>query len=197
MKNTQKKLKAKNFRYLSKEYVKDPMIYLDEFFEQQTKIDYWLRDINILINAATNAKINAQAQSTSYHIRQLIEQVEIAYVIFKKCAIKTQNNPLSFFASTKDYWNYVIDGKYTSNGITSPTDTISRFFSYQTLQLWYQTLDSLWINIGDRGDEFLHNQGNDILAVRELIQRLVVSLDKIREKGFLPYHKHSKHRLKR
>jgi hypothetical protein len=38
MKNTQKKLKAKNFRYLSKEIIKNPMVYIHYFFRHQTDI---------------------------------------------------------------------------------------------------------------------------------------------------------------
>ncbi|WP_293942097.1 MULTISPECIES: hypothetical protein [unclassified Sphingobacterium] len=186
MKNTQKKLKAKHFRYLSREYIDDPLKYLEDFFVHETEIDYWLRDLNILINVAANAQLNPPVQANNYNVKQLIEQVEIAYVIFKKCNIQLLENPLDFFANKADYWNYVRDGVFTSNDIESPVDNIGRFFSYQTLKQWYKTLDNLWIKIGDSDDEFLGNRANEILAVRELIQRLAISLHKIYEHKTLP-----------
>jgi len=186
MKNTQKKLKAKHFRYLSKEYIDDPLKYLEEFFVLETGIDYWLRDLNILINVATNAQLNPPVQANNYNVKLLIKQVEIAYVIFKKCNLKKLKNPLAFFKCDSDYWNYVRAGVFTNNDIESPVDNIGRFFSYQTLKQWYETLDNLWVKIGDSDDEFLGNRANDVLAVRELLQRLAISLHKIYENKSLP-----------
>lgn len=186
MKNTQKKLKAKHFRYLSKEYIEDPLKYLEDFFVLETEIDYWLRDLNILINVAANAQLAPPVQANNYNVKLLIKQVEIAYVIFKKCKLKKLKNPLDFFKRDSDYWNYVRAGVITNNDIESPVDNIGRFFSYQTLKQWYETLDNLWVKIGDSDDEFLGNRANDVLAIRELLQRLAISLHKIYENKSLP-----------
>lgn len=186
MKNTQKKLKAKHFRYLSKEYIADPLMYLNEFFEQETFINYLLMDINLLINAASNAKMNSPHSPSGYNTKKLIELVELAYVIFKKCNLKKLKNPLDFFKCDSDYWNYVSGECLSVNDIESPEDEISRFFSYQSLGQWYETLDEIWINISDRNSEFLGNVGKEILATRELLQRLAISLHKIYENKSLP-----------
>ncbi|RKF34153.1 hypothetical protein BCY89_10980 [Sphingobacterium siyangense] len=186
MKNTQKKLKAKHFRYLTQEYIDDPMTYLEDFFVNGTRIDYWLRDVNLLINIATNQQMASPVCINNYYIKELIQQVEIAYIIFKKCNIQFIENPLLFFSKKADYWKYTIDGTYTINGIESSTDSIARFFSYKSLLQWYEVLDDLWIKTGNADDEFLSNQADEILAILELIQRLAVSLDKIRERGALP-----------
>ncbi|KKO92274.1 hypothetical protein AAW12_05870 [Sphingobacterium sp. Ag1] len=196
MKNTQKKLKAKHFRYLSQEYIDDPMKYLEDFFVNGTRIDYWLRDVNLLINIATNHQMASPTCINNYYIKELIQQVEIAYIIFKKCNIQIIENPLFFFSKKADYWKYTIDGIYTNNGIESSTDSIARFFSYKTLRQWYEVLDDLWIKTGNADDEFMSNQADEILAILELIQRLAVSLDKIRESGTLPGTKDSKENLK-
>ncbi|MDF2516237.1 MAG: hypothetical protein K0R59_1533 [Sphingobacterium sp.] len=186
MKNTQKKLKAKHFRYLSKEYIADPLKYLKEFFEQETYVHYFVKDINLLVNAASNAKMNSPYSNLGYNTKKLITFVEIAYVIFKKCSLKKLKNPLDFFKCDSDYWNYVSGECLSVNDIESPEDEISRFFSFQSLGQWYEVLDEIWINMSDRNGEFLGNVGKEILATRELLQRLAISLHKIYENKSLP-----------
>jgi hypothetical protein len=188
MKNTQKKLKAKHFRYLSQDYIDNPMQYLDDFFVQETYIHYLLMDINLLINAASSVKMNYPYSNSGYNTKKLITLVEIAYVIFKKCELKKLKKPLSLIQCDSDYWNYVSGERLTVNDIESPTDGISRFFSHQSLRQWYETLDAIWINISDRNGEFLGNEGEEILSARELLQRLALSLHKIHESKMLPHN---------
>lgn len=185
MKNTQKKLKAKHFRYLSKEYIEDPLKYLIEFFENETDISSWLADLNMLINAASNSKMNPPNSSFGYLTKKLIEQVELAYVIFRKCKLKKIKQPLKFNKCDSDYWNYKLAADSSVSNIESPTGGISRFFSYQSLQKWYKILDDLWISLGDRDNGFLGNNGNEILAIKEFIMLLAISLEKIYEDGTL------------
>jgi hypothetical protein len=186
MKNTQKKLKAKHFRYLSQEYIDDPMKYLIEFFENETSISDWLADLNTLINAASNAKMNPPRSSTGYLTRKLIEQVELAYVIFRKCKLKTIEQPLKFNKGVSDYWNQLLAIDSSASNIDTAADSISRFFSYESLQQWYSILDDLWISLGDRDNGFLGNNGHEILAVKEFLLRLAASLGKIYENKILP-----------
>ncbi|MNU98424.1 hypothetical protein D3C71_885310 [compost metagenome] len=143
-------------------------------------------EINLLINAASNVKMNCPNSSLGYNTKKLITFVEIAYVIFKKCNLKKLKNPLNFIQCVSDYWNYVSGECFSVNDIESPEDEISRFFSHQSLGQWYETLDEIWINISDRNGDFLGNEGNNILAVRELLQRLAISLHKIYENKSLP-----------
>lgn len=186
MKNTQKKLKAKHFRYLSQEYIDDPMKYLIEFFESETSINDWLADLNMLINAASNSKMNPPRSSIGYLTKKLIEQVELAYVIFRKCKLKTIEHPLKFNRGVSDYWNQLLATDSSASNIDTAADNISRFFSYESLQQWYNILDDLWISLGDRDNGFLGNNGHEILAVKEFLLRLAASLGKIYEIKTLP-----------
>ncbi len=186
MKNTQKKLKAKHFRYLTQEHIDDPMNYLIEFFESETSIHDWLADLNMLINAASNAKMNPPRSSNGYLTKKLIEQVELAYVIFRRCKLKTIEQPLKFNKRVSDYWSQLLATDSPARNIDTAADSISRFFSYQSLQKWYDILDDLWISLGDRYNDFLGNNGHAILAVKELLMRLAASLGKIYENKILP-----------
>ncbi|WP_286779059.1 MULTISPECIES: hypothetical protein [Sphingobacterium] len=162
MKNTQKKLKAKHFRYLTQEHIDDPMKYLIGFFESETSIRDWLADLNTLINAASNAKMNPPRSSTGYLTRKLIEQVELAYVIFRKCKLKTIEQPLKFNKGVSDYWNQLLAIDSSASNIDTAADSISRFFSYESLQQWYSILDDLWISLGDRDKVENYKNNNDI-----------------------------------
>ncbi|WP_333627369.1 hypothetical protein [Sphingobacterium siyangense] len=186
MKNTQKKLKAKHFRYLTQEYIDDPMKYLIEFFESETSIPDWLADLNMLINAASNAKMNPPRSSIGYLTKKLIQQVELAYVIFRKFKLKTMEQPLKFNKRVLDHWSQLLATDSSARNIDTAADSISLFFSYQTLQQWYSILDDLWISLGDRDNGFLGNNGHEILAVKEFLLRLAASLGKIYENKILP-----------
>ncbi|SEL83747.1 hypothetical protein [Parapedobacter koreensis] len=186
MKIKQKKLKAENFRYVTKEIIRDPMIYLDDFFRGQTRITYWLRDINLVVNHAVCSDMACTTLSEGgFHCRQLIEQVEVAYVIYKQCHFKKQAKPLEFFKTKKDYWAFVLDGDVTFDGKVDPADTLSKFFSYQSLPGWYETLDDMMIYLADQtglGDERF---GDRIVAIRELLLRLAQALYHICDNGGL------------
>lgn len=182
MKFKQKNLKAENFRYVTKEVIKNPMIYLDDFFRSQTKIQYWLREINLVINHAICSDMACPDLSEcGFHCKQLIEQVEVAYVIYKQCHLKKQDRPLEFFKTKNDYWAFVLDGDVAFDGKVDPADTLSKFFSYQSLRGWYETLDDMMMYLVDQtgfGDERF---GNRILAIRELLLRLAQALYHIYE----------------
>ena len=186
MKNTQKKLNAKHFRYLSKTDIDDPMVYLNDFFENEICIEYWPHQIGLVINAAANEEMNSEWIEAGFYVKRLIKQVELAYVIFKKCEIQYQEKPLNFLKCIRDYWNYVSGSGLTVDEVDLPADTISRFFSYQSLRDWYGTLDDLWETICNRNGDFLCNEGNEILAVRELLKRLAIALHRIYQNGVLP-----------
>ncbi|PPL00904.1 hypothetical protein [Parapedobacter indicus] len=186
MKFKQKKLKAENFRYVIKRVIKNPMIYLNDFFGSQTRINYWLRDINLIVNHAVCSDMACPALSESgFHCRQLIEQVEVAYVIYKQCRLKKHVKPLEFFKTKKDYWAFVLDGDVTFDGKVNPADTLSKFFSYQSLLGWYETLDDMMMYLADQtgwGDERF---GDRIVAIRELLLRLAQALYHIYDNGGL------------
>jgi len=186
MKFKQKKLKAENFRYVTKEIIKNPMIYLDDFFRSQTRIRYWLREINLLINSATYSDMSSPVlMENGYHCRQLIKQVEVAYIIYKQCGLKKQKKPLEFFKTRKDYFFFTFEGEVTFNGKANPADAISKFFSFQSLADWYRTLDDMMLYLADPMDTSDERFGDRIVPIRELLLRLGQALYTIYEEDGL------------
>lgn len=190
MKNSKNKLKVKHFRYLTKEDLDDPMNYLIQFYAVETNLTWWLADINTVINASVNAKMRAPiCLFIGYSMKQLIRQVEGAYVIYKKYNIQKQEEPLDFFYTNRDYWNFRRNRGVTKNEKNVPYDSISRFFSYQNLSKWYETLDTLWINLTDREaeiDEFEILGEDYVVAIKELFIRLATELYDLFKIGKFP-----------
>lgn len=182
MKNTQKKLKAKHFRYLSKDVVKNPMIYIRDFYRYETNIIYWMNNIQLFVNAATVPEMaDRNFAENGYHCKQMIKQIEAAYVIFHQCQLPIQEAPLDFFATKEDYHNYLFKLEFTTNGHVAPADTLSKFFSYQSLQKWYDIMDDImhYLTVPDSGNyEYF---GDQIMAIRELLIRLAFALHYIYE----------------
>lgn len=177
MKNTQKKLKAKHFRYLSKDIIKNPMIYLREYFWNHTNIFYWQNDINLFVTCGAYPTMsNGDDTENGFHCKKMIQQIEVAYVIFKQCGLPKHRNPLQLFDKREDYYNYTHDFEFTSHGKRNPHELISKFFSFQTLRKWYETMDELMqqLTLKKAND---HDQfGDKIVAIRELLIRLAYAL---------------------
>ncbi|UIR56073.1 hypothetical protein LZQ00_17640 [Sphingobacterium sp. SRCM116780] len=182
MKNTQKKLKAKQFRHLSKDIIKNPMIYIDEYFRHQNSIITWQNDINLFVNAGAYPAMScSNLVGNGYHCKEMIRQIEVAYVIFKQCRIAKQVNPLQLFETQADYCNYIENLEFTCNGKRDPQYLISKFFSFQSLREWYETMDDLMsyltVNTSNEEDKF----GDSIVVIRELLIRLGFALSYIYE----------------
>src|SRR5690606_24904224 len=110
MKKQQKKLKASQFRHLTKEEVKNPLVYLNNLYGDETRIAYLLRNIDLLVNISTEPGMSSPfIRGKSYDIKRLIKQIEIAYVIFKKCQLPIVDTPLNLFQSRKDYVSYALE----------------------------------------------------------------------------------------
>lgn len=177
MKNTQKKLKAKHFRYLSKDYVKNPMNYIRNFYRYETDIFSWMNNITLFVQAGCYPDMADRAHAeTGFHCKWMIEQIEAAYVIFKQCRIRKQKYPLQLVADRKDYINYSAHLEYTWKGKRDPYDMLSKFFSYQCLNKWYETMDDLMIYMTTKESSYYDKFGDKILAIKEFLIRLAFAL---------------------
>lgn len=177
MKNTQKKLKAKHFRYLNKDTVKNPMIYIRNFYRYEINVISWMNNINLFVQAGCLPEMADRVHAeTAFHCKQMIEQIEIAYVIFKQCRIPKQKNPLQFVAQREDHYNYTSKVEYTWKGKRDPYDTLSKFFSYQSLNKWYTTMDDLMIYMSTKESSYYDKFGDKILAIKELLIRLAFAM---------------------
>jgi len=187
MKNKQKKLKAENFRYVSKDVLKNPMIYINDFFEYQTSIDHWMRNVSFMVNAAAYPEMACpEFVESGFYCKQLIEHVELAYIIYRQCRLKKKRRPLILFETRDDYFAYSSRGEYSFNGQIDPADTLSRFFSFQSLQKWYETCDDIMLSLIPSEPADYDRFGNKISAVHELLLRLAQAMYVIYREGGLP-----------
>lgn len=92
MKNTQKKLKAKHFRYLSKENIEKPKEFLSGFFER-IDLEYWQEKIYVFLSSGSVQRRYPMHDSSFVH-QKLIEQVEYAYILYYSNTITSKANRL-------------------------------------------------------------------------------------------------------
>jgi hypothetical protein len=187
MKNKQKKLKAENFRYISKDVLKNPMIYINDFFGHQTAVDCWMRDVSLMVNAAAYPKmVSAEVVENGFHCKQLIEHVELAYIIYRQCRLKKKRRPLILFETRDDYFAYSLRGEYSSKGQINPADTLSRFFSFQSLKKWYNTFDDMMLVFTHPKSADYSRFVDNINVIYELLLRLAQAMYVIYREGGLP-----------
>jgi len=183
----QKKLKPKNFRYVIKRVIKNPMIYLNDFFGYQHKIDSWMRAVSLTVHAGAYPEMACpEVVENGFHCKEMIEQVEVAYVIYKQCRLEKQPKPVAFFRTRDDYNSYALRGEYSFDSQINPADTLSKFFSFQSMKKWYSTLDDLMLSLTQTDITSYDRFGDKIAAIHELLLRLAQALYVIYREGGLP-----------
>lgn len=80
MKNTQKKLKAKHFRYLNKESIESPKTFLSIFFKR-IDLERWQEKIYVFLSSGSVQQRYPMHDPSFVH-QNLIEQMEYAYILY-------------------------------------------------------------------------------------------------------------------
>ena len=178
MKNTQKKLKAKHFRYLSKEYVKDPDRFLKEVVQQWGL--NWSSNFNYLITSSIYPPMRTNtAFEYGFMHHQLGQMIEIAYVILKKSALKPTPSDRLFQYSCKE----IFEAEIEKNRIF-PEKALRTFFGFKNLNEWLAVLDDL-LRRRDYSEDNMDELPLDLeyIPVRELLVKLPQALQEIYDRG--------------
>lgn len=136
MKNTQKKLKAKHFRYLSRKEIKDPLSYLKYHFVDVTTIALWSRDVTALLQSSIDKRLTLKGYPYVSIGQDLIKHVEIAYVIYVNCRIKHLSQDCMKVNSNLSRRNH-----FEKERLYRPEEILYLFFSFQPLQRWREEID--------------------------------------------------------
>lgn len=114
MKNTQKKLKAKHFRHLSKEYVEDPDRFLKEVVHKWGL--NWANNFNYLINSSLYPPMrNSFDYSHGFILTLMRQTVEITFVIGEKCNIIPVPQERLFQRVDKEIFKAEIEDDYLTD----------------------------------------------------------------------------------
>lgn len=90
MKKNEKKMKAKHFRYLSKENIEDPKGFLCFFFER-IDLELWQEKIYIFLSSGSVQQRYPMHDPTFVH-QNLVEQLEYAFVLYNKYELTNEAN---------------------------------------------------------------------------------------------------------
>lgn len=184
MKNTQKKLKAKHFRYLNKEYVKDPNKFLDFFAGSAYN---WEKYFYHLIVSHVDSKCSTYAYfNYGEALCYLGRSIECGYLIIQKTNISpSTENGVYAFETKNDFSNYAY-----KDGVDSEK-VLSNFFGYKTLKQWYDFLDTVLLSFGHKNKVSAlwpsDKMTADIFQTLAHIEQLTIALYNIDFNGGLTY----------
>lgn len=180
MKNTQKKLKAKHFRYLSKEYVKDPDRFLKEVVHQWGL--NWSNNFNYLINSSIYPPMRIDtAFEYGFMHHCLGQMIEVGFVILVKCNLKPMAKQNMFQYSCRKVVRDEIE-----KGIIFPEKTLCAFYGFKSVKEWLAVLNDL-LRRRDYGENNMEELPLDLeyVPIREFLLKLPVVLHEIYQRGGL------------
>lgn len=175
MKNTQKKLKAKHFRYLSKREIKDPLSYLDELYRNQTDFISFRKEVDLFLQSGLDPRLRIDGMEYCYTAQLFIKQVELAYVIYVQGGIYVQGSPPIKLRSTADLYSYL------RNTAPSPCLAIQQFFEWMSLNRWREEIDHMACIASISLKTLSFESHGDSLMIYTLGVRLVDALYQIYE----------------
>src|SRR5690606_17881124 len=81
---------------------------------------------------------------------------------------------------------YMLRGEYSCDGQINPADTLSKFFSFQSLKKWYETLDDIMLSLTQLTVGNYDRFGDKLAVIHELLLRLAQAMYVIYREGGLP-----------
>lgn len=178
MKNTQKKLKPKHFRYLSKKEIRDPDGFLKATVHQWGL--NWAENFNYLINSSIYPPMRSnQGFEYGFMHLHLGQMIEMGYVILVKCKLDpTPKDRLFqyncrelFVADIEDRWIFI-------------EKSLCDFFGFKTLKEWYQVLHELSLSKDIRQATKEETYFDlEYIPIRELLVKLPKVLHEIHKRG--------------
>ena len=180
MKNTQKKLKAKHFRYLSREYVKDPDRFLKEVVHQWG-LD-WSNNFNYLINSSIYPPMRMDtAFEYGFMHHCLGQMIEVGFVILVKCNLKSMAKENAFQYSCQKMFDVEIE-----EGEIFLEKILTAIYGFKSVKEWLAVLDDLLRRRDydvDSMEELPLDQ--EYIPIREFLLKLPVVLHEIYQRGGL------------
>ncbi|MCY4781167.1 hypothetical protein ORI89_16010 [Sphingobacterium sp. UT-1RO-CII-1] len=88
MRKTEKKLKAKHFRYLSKKNIENPKEFLSYFFKR-IDLEHWQEKIYVFLSSGSIQQRYPMHDPSFVH-QNLIQQIEYAYVLYRQTELSPE-----------------------------------------------------------------------------------------------------------
>lgn len=180
MKNTQKKLKAKHFRYLSKRYVNDPDRFLKEIV-QQWGVN-WSSNFNYLINSSLYPPMRTGTTfEYGFMYNHLAQMIEVGFVILRKYKLKPMAKEDVFQYNCKE----VFDAEIEDSSVF-PGKSLRAFYGFKSRKEWLAVLDDL-LQRRDYTEDNMKELplDHDYIAIREFLVKLPLILSEIYKRGGL------------
>ncbi len=178
MKNTQKKLKAKHFRYLSKRYVNNPDRFLREIV-QQWGVN-WSSNFNYLINSSLYPPMRTSTTfEYGFIYNHLAQMIEVGFVILRKYKLKPMAKADVFQYNCQEIFDAEIE-----DSSAFPAKSLCAFYGFKSRKEWLAVLDDL-LQRRDYTEENMKELplDHDYIAIREFLVKLPLVLSEIYKRG--------------
>lgn len=141
-----KKIKAKNFRYLDKEDVKDPIGYIN-FFYTQHDFDQWREKVYVFITSGFR-KDSFPMHDPVFANRELKKHVEIAYLLLIKNNVEGLSRRFIeylFHLKTKESWLDDLDDLLKNAVDFLSSDECIGSNPIRTLEIFYYLIECFYL----------------------------------------------------
>lgn len=180
MKNTQKKLKAKHFRYLSKRYIKNPDLFLEEVLHQSGL--NWSSNFNYMINSCFYPPMRTSTTfEFGYIYIHLAQMIEIGVVFLEQYNLEPMDKDDVFQYQCLEIFNAEVE-----DARIFPTKSLRAFYGFKSLKEWYNVLDNLLLYKDYGKDNMEQIQLYlEYIPIREFLVKLPLVLSEIYKRGGL------------
>lgn len=181
MKNTQKKLKRKHFRYLGKKEIANPMVYIDELFDDIIDIDWLKFDIAGFMKAVASSDPPIPHFGYGDAAERIKKILEVAYVFASYLP------PPAISKLEKNLSKKEARMSWLSNHEGKIAWSLYRLFQFKTLKTWRELIDKLLMNITDDVKYLdLAHIADEIILIHDHLLQLADTMHHIYEAKGLP-----------
>lgn len=174
----------KHFRYLNKQEVLDPIKYLNDFFTDQTDINYWRTEVELLLLSGLDGKLRRNGLDYGFIAQRLIKHIEIAYIFYKEGNIKQTTLYKPHLKKKSDIRSFFkhYEGKQPIKEI------LYLFFKYQSLKDWCYQIDEILCNASVALKKYHPPILIDSLLIYHYTKSLINALHQIHLDGGLAFY---------
>ncbi|MBD1427428.1 hypothetical protein [Sphingobacterium arenae] len=180
MKTITKTLSKKNFRYLDKKEIKDPLSYLKNYFGDVTNIKYWSGDVKAFLQSSLDKRLTMTGYPYVSIGQELIKHIEIAYVIYRQARIKEVLHDFTALRSNQDRGKH-----HQKERMYTPEEILYLFFKFQSLKQWQNEIDWMTHKAFACWTGYEYEPGENAVVYYVYIVELIYALYNIQKEGKL------------
>lgn len=174
MKTINKKITKKHFRYLNGKERKQPLIVLDDLYEDKIDFQDFRTQTELLLLGGLDGRLRRNGFEYQLIGQRLKKLIEIAYILYIEAGIKNNVNYRPHLDNIREMYSILKRGT-----IYNINEVLFLFFGYQSLKGWRKEIDDLVSNASLGLNNYHHRINDDALILYNYTMALIDSLHQI------------------